>query len=84
MFLLFSTTLDGPLAKVRWGSYGSGSPSEDHSLAREGNAIPDNEAEETAVGVWEKDTLIGQSHLYSIRIAITDFLFYFLKAEKLF
>lgn len=73
VFLLFSTTLDGPLAKIWWGSYRSGSPSEDHSPAREGNAIPDNEAEETAVGVWEKDTLTGQSHLYSIRIAIADF-----------
>lgn len=35
--------------------------------------MTDNEAEETAVGVWEKDTLTGPSHLYSIRIAITDF-----------
>lgn len=72
MFLLFSTTLDVPLAKVWWLCYGSGSLSEDDTPVREGSAITDNEAEETAVGVWEKDTLTGQSHLYSIRIVITD------------
>lgn len=83
VFLLFSTTLDGPLAKVRWLCYGSGSPSEDDTPAREGSAITDNEAEETAVGDWEKDTLTGQSHLYSIRIAITDFFVLPFKGRKI-
>lgn len=83
MFLLFSTTLDVPLAKVWWLCYGSGSPSEDDTPVREGSAITDNEAEETAVGVWEKDTLTGQSHLYFIRIAITDFFVLPFKGRKI-
>lgn len=45
----------------------------------------DHEVEETAVGVWEKDTITGQNHQYSIRILTTDFfLFCFLMAENLF
>lgn len=45
--------------------------------------MTDNEGEETAVGVWEKDALIGQSHLYSIRIAITDFFVLPFKGRKI-
>lgn len=60
-----------------------GSPSEDHTGAREGSAITDNEAEETVVGIWEKDTLTGQSQLYSISVAITDFFVLLFKGRKI-
>lgn len=71
------------LQKPSGGSVEAISPSIDHNRVKEGCIIVDNEAEEPAVGVWEKETITGQSCHYYIRTDIYNFLLCFFMVEKL-
>lgn len=53
------------------------SPSVDHNWVKEGCVIVDNEAEVSAVGIWEKDTITGQNYNYSMGLLFLFFFFCF-------